>query len=145
MYRNILVATDGSELAERAVAQGLELARALRAKVTAVTVTDYLPVGSANLMPQPSDAARYESAAARTARGLLDQVRAKAEALGVACDTVHVADELPAEGIVKACNGNGCDLIIMATHGRRGLDRLLIGSQTNKVLAASSVPVLVCR
>ncbi len=145
MYRNILVATDGSELADHAVTQAIELARAVGARMTAVTVSDYLPVTAANMMPSAADAAHYESAAKRAAHDVLERVRTRADARGVACTSVHIADELPADGIIKACKDNGCDLIVVATHGRRGLDRLLIGSQTNKVLAASCVPVLVCR
>ena len=145
MYGNVLVATDGSELADHAVTQAIELARAVGARMTAVTVTDYLPVTSANLMPSAADAAHHEGAAGRAAQDVLERVRTKAAAHGVACTCVHIADELPADGIAKACKDNGCDLIVIATHGRRGLDRLLIGSQTSKVLAASSVPVLVCR
>lgn len=145
MYRNILIATDGSDLAEHAVSQGIALARAVGAKVTAVTVTDFLSVTSANMMPSAADSSRYEAAARETAQKLLQSVTRQAADHGVACATVHIADERPADGIVQACKDNACDLIVLATHGRRGLDRLLIGSQTNKVLAASTVPVLVCR
>ena len=68
-----------------------------------------------------------------------------ARRLGVACATRHIADQLPAEGILAACQKHGCDLIVMASHGRRGLSKLLLGSQANKVVTLSSVPVLVCR
>lgn len=145
MYRNILIATDGSELAGGAVSQGLGLAKAIGASVTAVTVTDQYPTDKAVLMPTAGDVDRYEAGAAAAARAILDRVAQAAVELGVTCKTHHVRDELPAEGIIQACRQHGCDLIVMATHGRRGMDRLLVGSQAAKVMTASSVPVLICR
>lgn len=145
MYSNILIATDGSELADKAVHHGLELAKALGAKVTVTTVTDMIPTGPYHSMPWPSDVERYEAKAARSAKALLDRVAEAAAAIGVPYEMAHVADELPAEGILRACADHGCDLIVMATHGRSGVQRLLLGSQANKVVSLSKVPVLVCR
>ena len=145
MYRSILIATDGSELAEHAVTDGLGLAKPLGAKVTVVTVTDIFPTAQQALFPRPADIDWYEARAATSARKILDRVSEAAREMGITCSTQHVADEVPAQGILKACKEHGCDLIVMATHGRRGLDKLLLGSQSAKVVTLSSVPVLICR
>jgi nucleotide-binding universal stress UspA family protein len=145
MYRNILIATDGSGLADRAVAQGLALAKALGARVTAVTVTQQFPTSEGVMLPNAGDVRSYEEIAASAARRILDQVEASAAELGVPCTAVHVADDWPAEGILKTCQEQGCDAIVMATHGRRGIDRVLLGSQAAKVVKLGKVSVLVCR
>lgn len=144
MYKHLLIATDGSELAGKAVATGLQLAKALGAKVTAVTVTEawqsMVPSEGAFVFPVEV----YEQAATQRATRILGDVVAQAQKLGVACDTLHVT-EFPAEGIVLAAKDKGCDLIVMASHGRRGLSRVLLGSQAVRVLTHSTVPVLICR
>jgi nucleotide-binding universal stress UspA family protein len=144
MYKHILIATDGSELAGRAVAAGLALAKELKAKVTAVTVTEpwsAMVTGEPALVFPIED---YEKAAAENAARILSGVAGAAKDAGVACETAHIYD-FPAEGIVEAAKARGCDLIVMASHGRRGLSKLLLGSQATRVLALSTVPVLVCR
>jgi nucleotide-binding universal stress UspA family protein len=144
MYKHILIATDGSELAGRAVTAGLALAKVLQARVTAVTATE---PWSAMVMGEPAlvfPIEEYEKAAAENAGRILSGVGSSAEDVGVECETVHVND-FPAEGIVEAAKAKGCDLIVMASHGRRGLSKLLLGSQTTRVLTLSTVPVLVCR
>jgi len=137
MYEHILIATDGSELAGKAVAQGLALAKALKAEVTAVTVTE------------PWDALSsyddYESRMAKYAESTLSAVSQAAQEQGVPCATLHVKDRHPAEGIIDAARTEGCDLIVVASHGRRGVARLLLGSQAYEVVTMSPVPVLVCR
>ena len=145
MFRHIMIATDGSELADGAVYHALELAKSLGAKVTAVTVTDMLPTGPYSPIPWPADIERYEAAAVTSANIILEKVSEAARRLGVPCTTQHIADQLPAEGIHAACQEHGCDLIVMASHGRRGFSKLMLGSQANKVVTLSSVPVLVCR
>jgi nucleotide-binding universal stress UspA family protein len=145
MYKHILVATDGSELAGKAVADGLALAKALGASVTAVTVTDVLPTGPYSPIPFPAVIERYEAAAAEGAAKILALVAEAAAQLGVICRTVHVKDKAPAEGIVATIAAEGCDLVAIASHGRRGVSRLLLGSQAQKVVALSPVSVLVCR
>jgi nucleotide-binding universal stress UspA family protein len=143
MYRNILIATDGSELAQKAVAAGLELARALKAEVTIVTATEpWSAMATQPALAFPIE--EYEKAAAEAAAGILAGASAAAAQAGVACATVHVS-EFPAEGIVETATAKGCDLIVMASHGRRGLSKLLLGSQATRVLTLSPVPVLVCR
>jgi nucleotide-binding universal stress UspA family protein len=144
MYKHLLIATDGSELAGKAVATGLQLAKALGAKATAVTVTEawatMVPGEGAFVFPVEE----YERAAARNAARILADVAARAQELGVPCETVHVT-EFPAEGIILTAKDKGCDLIVMASHGRRGLSRVLLGSQAVRVLTHATVPVLICR
>lgn len=142
MYRHILIATDGSELAAKAVAAGLALGKQLNAKVTAVTATD---PWSAIVTGEAAVAfLEYQKAAEKDAERILGEVSATAKAQGVKCDTVHVND-LAAEGIITTAKARGCDLIVMSSHGRRGLARVLLGSQATRVLTFSSVPVLICR
>jgi len=145
MFKHVLIATDGSELAERAVAQGLELAKVINARVTAVTVTEpwaAMVVGEAALA---FPAGEYEKGAAEHAAKILGRAADMAKKAGVACTTVHVKEQFPAEGIITAAKEKGCDLIVMASHGRRGIAKLLLGSEATKVLTHSSVPVLICR
>lgn len=145
MYRHLLIATDGSELANNAVAHGLALAEPLGAKVTAVTVTEAFPTFA---FSDPSVAVPlqvYEEAASARAAKILGEVSAAAKLKGVTCDVVHVNDRLPADGIIETAKACGSDLIVMASHGRRGLSKLVLGSQTHEVVSQSSIPVLVCR
>jgi nucleotide-binding universal stress UspA family protein len=145
MYRHILIATDGSELADRAVGHGLAIAKAFQSKVTLVTVTEMYPTGFYSPVPWPADIARYEDNAKGSANRILARAQKFALDLGLTCDTVHIADERPAYGILKACQDQACDLIVMGTHGRGGFQKLLLGSQALKVVTLSSVPVLVVR
>jgi nucleotide-binding universal stress UspA family protein len=145
MYKHILIATDGSDLAARAVTTGLGLAKVLKAKVTALTATEpwsAMISGEATAFAFPIE--DYEKAAAAAAVGILAKVSEEAKKADVVCETVHVSD-FPAEGIIATAKSRGCDLIVMASHGRRGLARILIGSQATRVLTLSSVPVLICR
>jgi nucleotide-binding universal stress UspA family protein len=148
MFKHVLIATDGSDLAGKAVSKGLELAKQLSAAATAVTVTEAWPPiemaaeverGKAN----PID--DYEARLAEWANGVLAKVTESARAMGVSCETVHVADQHPADGIIATSRNKDCDLIVMASHGRRGVRKMLLGSVANEVLAQSSVPVLVYR
>jgi nucleotide-binding universal stress UspA family protein len=145
MFKHILIATDGSDLAERAAAQGFELAKVVKSKVTAVTVTEpwaAVVTGEAALgFPY----AEYEKGAAEHAAKILGRAADMAKKVDVACSTLHVKEQFPAEGIVAAAKEKGCDLIMMASHGRRGLTKLLLGSEATKVLTHSSVPILICR
>jgi nucleotide-binding universal stress UspA family protein len=144
MYKHILIATDGSKLAEKAVKAGLMLAKTLGAKATAVTVSEPWTSAAGGEVPAgfPFDA--YEKAAAQAAAEILTSVSNAAKQLDIGCATVHLKT-YPAEGILQAAKERGCDLIVMASHGRRGFARLLLGSQAMRVLTDSSVPVLVCR
>ena len=145
MYKHILIATDGSELAHKAVVQGFGLAKVVGAKVTVVTVTEPWTAVVPGEMGMAFPVDDYEKGAKENAAGILGAIKGEAAKAGVACETMHVADQYPAEGIIGAAKSQGCDLIVMASHGRRGISRLLIGSQTNQVVVHSEVPVLVVR
>ena len=147
MYKHILLPTDGSPLSRRAVRAGIKLAKSLGAKVTGfyaappATPLEYrglLPVGYAD----PAEHARLIKRAA--ARHLAVIAKA-AKAAGVRCKVERVTDDYPAEAIILAAKRNKCDLIFMASHGRRGFRSSLLGSQTQKVLAQSKVTVVVHR
>jgi nucleotide-binding universal stress UspA family protein len=93
----------------------------------------------------PSAIERYETAAAESAAKILSSVSEAAGKRGVTCETLHIKDQIPAEGIIAAATEMGCDLIVMASHGRRGISRMLLGSQAQKVVMLSPVPVLIWR
>lgn len=145
MFKNILIATDGSALAQKGVDQGLALAKALGAKVLMVTVsepwTSYVSGEMAISFPVKEYDEQAAANAAKIMAGLIDA----ATKHGVACETLHVKDKNPAEGIVDSAKAHHCDLIVMSSHGRRGLSRVLLGSQANNVVTHSPVPVLICR
>lgn len=149
MYKHILISTDGSDVAQRGVDHGLSLAKSLDAKVTVITVTEPFPfhasAAGAGWVPLPEDISGYEEGQKKAADKLLATVREAAAKIGVSADVLHVPDARPAEAIVEAAKAEGCSVIVMASHGRRGLGRLLLGSQTSEVLAHSPVPVLVVR
>jgi nucleotide-binding universal stress UspA family protein len=145
VYKHLLIATDGSDLAKKGVEQGLDLAKALNAKATIVTVTEPWIISAPDEVVANFPVEEYERAAAANAGRILKDVRDTAAHSGIACETVHVKDKFPAEGIVDTAKARGCDLIVMASHGRRGIQRVLLGSQTAQVLALSTTPVLVCR
>jgi nucleotide-binding universal stress UspA family protein len=148
MYKRILIATDGTELASKAVAHGLALAKIDKAPVTIVTVTD---IWSAFDMAHESRTGtrnpidEFEKQAAAGAKKILDSARELARAQGVEAALIHVPDKHPAEGIVAKAEEIGADLIVMASHGRRSINRLLLGSVANEVVTHSKVPVLVVR
>jgi nucleotide-binding universal stress UspA family protein len=145
MYQHILIPTDGSELAERAVTHGLSLAKFLRAKVTVIIVEER--PDSLLLFAQTGTAeafARYTEQIKKHAASVLDRVANGAKQAGVPCDTVHVQDAQPYEAIIATATDRGCDLIAMASHGRGGLSAVVLGSVTNKVLTHAKIPVLVC-
>ena len=148
MYRKILIATDGSDLAGQAVDHGIGLAKATGAAVLFVTVTGMwsafeIASESEQGVQHPMEA--YEATARNAAHKILTACEKKAGAAGIKFETLHVPDSQPAEGIMETASAKGCDLIVMASHGRRGLKRMMLGSQTAEVLAYSKVPVLVLR
>ena len=145
MYKHLLIATDGSDLALKAVEQGLALAKALNAKATAITATESWTTIATGEMGMAFPIEEYETGCAENAAKILDAVSKLAAQAGVSCQTVHVKDQFAAEGIIETAKSLGCDLIVMASHGRRGISRLLLGSQANTVLTHSTVPVLICR
>lgn len=139
MHKHILIATDGSKLARKGVAAGLELAKRLGAEVTAVTVSEPVThlVPDASLVDLPDDDTG--------AQDILDEVSATASSMDVRCATVHVRNQYPAEAILREAEAKQCDLIVMASHGRRAIGRLLLGGEAVRVITQSPVPVLVCK
>jgi nucleotide-binding universal stress UspA family protein len=149
MYKHILIATDGSDLAARALDHGIALAKALGSDITVVTVTEpatvvgggYSAVAGTMIDPIPELLQAQEEAA----KALLAKAVDKVKAAGVAVKGEYVDNSFPAEGIILTAEKVGADLIVMGSHGRRGIGRLLLGSQTNNVLAQTKTPVLVTR
>lgn len=145
MYQNILVATDGSELAAKAVSHAAALAKLHGANLSIVTVTEAWHTFSMGETSVAFPIDQYEESTTKSANAALEAAKSLADAEGVACKTIHVKDSHPGEGIISAAEKNGCDLVVMASHGRRGISRLLLGSQASHVVSHSHVPVLVCR
>jgi nucleotide-binding universal stress UspA family protein len=145
MYKHILIATDGSELAGKALAHGFTLAKAIGAKATAVTVTEPWTAVAPGEIAIAFPVSEYDAAASAGAKEVLSAAEAIAKKQGIACETLHIKDRFPAEGILEAASAKGCDLIVIASHGRRGIAKLLLGSQAVEVLTRSTVPVLICR
>lgn len=148
MYKHILIPTDGSERSEEAIADGCALAAALNARVTVLTVA--LRLHSVETDPKPVvDIPGSESFVREYLHGQPDDLLVVAENIaahqGVACETVRIEREHPYLGIIETATSRGCDLIVMASHGRRGIAALILGSETVKVLTHSSIPVLVHR
>lgn len=145
MYRHILIATDGSDLAGKALVQGLSLAKTLASQVTVVTVTE---PWATQVMGEAAIAfpfEEYEKAVSANAAEILSKASEASSKAGVCCTKVHVKERHPAEGILETAKTRTCDLIVMASHGRRGLTRLLLGSQAHNVVTQSPIPVLICR
>ena len=147
MYKHILVPTDGSELSDKALDHALGLARALNARLTVFYASpEYpTPIVAEGLVLEPISLAEYESRANEQAQRILERTRARAEALGIACDVVHRIASVPWEAILDTAREVGADAITMASHGRRGLAALLLGSETQRVLIHTELPVIVVR
>ena len=147
MFKNILIPTDGSPLSQKAVVQGVALAKSVGAKVTAffaappatpIVYRDHLPVGYAT----PGE---HEEMIKKTAAKYLGFVERAAKKAGISCESVHVTSDYPEEGILKVAQKKKCDLIVIATHGQGGLRGMFIGSVTQKVLNQAKIPVMVFR
>jgi nucleotide-binding universal stress UspA family protein len=148
MYANILLSTDGSDVARKGVKHGIALAKALNAKVTVVTVTEPLPIYlgtgfDSGWIPSKEEIDSFDAARKKFAGKVLDEARAMAEQTGISVELLHVPNAHPATTIIETAKSKGCDLIVMGSHGRRGLKKLFLGSQTSEVLVGGSVPVLV--
>jgi nucleotide-binding universal stress UspA family protein len=147
MYKKLLVATDGSTLSKKAVRSAVELAESLGAELVALYVVPNYPVsyfeGGVTISTQ--EIARTEKQWADQGQAIVDAVKTSAEAQGLKAKAVVARSNLVAEAILSAAKRHKCDLIVMASHGRRGLKRILLGSETQHVLTHSSIPVLVLR
>jgi nucleotide-binding universal stress UspA family protein len=145
MYRNILIPTDGSELAEKAVEHGIGLAKRIGAKATVLTVLSPFHLFTTDPQMLEDTPAQYKARVQQHAEKTLGAVAHTAQAAGVACEMVHVEHEHPYQAIIDTAGSKGCDLIVMASHGRHGISALVLGSETVKVLTHSKIPVLVHR
>ena len=147
MYKHLLVATDGSKLSAKAVTHAVGLAKALGAKLTAFYAAPEMPmpVYAEGVVFQPLSKKEYTASMAKEAAKVLDAVAVRAKAAGVSCTGAHAIAPSPWEAILAAAKKSDCDAIVMASHGRRGVSALLLGSETQKVLTHSKTPVLVVR
>ena len=153
MFKHVLLPTDGSELSERAARDGVSFAKSISAQLTVLHVTPLFYPSELQAYAAPALAARVYDTSAReheefwkeNAARALKPIERMAREAGVACATVHRVADSPWEVIISVATERGCDVIFMASHGRRGVSALLIGSETNKVLTHTKIPVVVWR
>ena len=145
MYKHMLIPTDGSSLSELAIGQGITLAKSVGAKVTAITV--FTPFHTIAIEPMmiTATAEQYQKECDALGEKYLRVVKDDAEAAEVPCEAIRVVHDHPHQAIIETADTRGCDLIFMASHGRRGMAALVLGSETTKVLTHTRIPVLVCR
>ena len=145
MYKHILIATDGSEIAGKAVSHGVDLAKSIGAKLSAVTVTEpyeTVVVVETMAMILPGD---YDKQSEVSANKILSTVTSAAQTAGIKCSVIHQQNRFPYEGVIEAAEKVGADLIVVGSHGRRGIEGLLLGSQATKLLTHTKIPSLVVR
>lgn len=145
MYTSILVPIDGSQLSESAIGEALSLAKALGAQVTFLTAVEPFHVFAFAPEQIADTQEAYERHARQAAEQRMADAEARARAQGVVCDTVIASAGDPHEAIIDTARERGCDLVAMASHGRRGVKAVVLGSVTAKVLTHSDIPVLVYR
>jgi nucleotide-binding universal stress UspA family protein len=145
MYTNILIPTDGSELAGKAVEHGIDLAERIGAKVTVLTVLPPFHTFTTDTQMIEDTPVQYKARMQKQAANTLGAVTHAAQAAGVACEAVQVEHEHPYRAIIDTAESKGCDLIVMASHGRHGISAIVLGSETVKLLTHCKIPVLVQR
>jgi nucleotide-binding universal stress UspA family protein len=146
MFKHILIPTDGSDLSQRAIRIGIELAKFHGARVTGVhAIPDYHLMIAYEGAFDPVTEERIEKEAHARADAYLDFIRSTAAGAGVPCECVCETSDHPYEAILKTAASKGCDLILLHSHGRKGLAAVLLGSETRKVLTYSKIPVMVVR
>lgn len=148
MFKHILLPTDGSKFADRAIIHGINLAKTLGAKVTLLSVVPEFRMIADESFAVPMSLQtkqRYEKEAAAGARKKLAAIEARIARAGVQGASVVVSSDLPFQQIIEVARKRKCDVVVMASHGRSGLSGLLLGSETVKVLTHSKIPVLVVR
>ena len=147
MFKHLLIPTDGSKLSTGAVEKGVAFAKEVGAKLTFVHVMPEYVVDAFAEFPSAAQASftDFMKASEETAKSVLGEAEAKAKAAGVTSDTVAIRHGQPWKAIIDVAGGRACDLIFMASHGRRGISALVLGSETHKVLTHSAIPVLVFR
>lgn len=147
MFKHLLVPTDGSPLSQQAMAQAIAFAGETGARITFFCASRPFPpiyFGSGAIMDAQAPQ-QFQRSATGVAQDILAAAEAQARAAGVICASLMLVSDAPYEAIIEAARQKGCDLIFMASHGRRGVDALLLGSETQKVLTHSNIPVLVYR
>jgi nucleotide-binding universal stress UspA family protein len=145
MFKHLLVPTDGSPLSAKAAQAAVNFAREAGARITALSVAEPFPYSALSESAFLPDQSRYEQQMQDHARRHVNEVSELARAAGVPCETRVVLSFSPYEEIVRLADELGCDAIFMASHGRKGINRLFVGSETQKVLAHSTLPVMVFR
>lgn len=147
MFKHILVATDGSDLSTETVRRAVEFAHETRARITFFFAKPPYPISfyGEGALIDPTTPERFAEMADEQAKEILTRCEGLAKEAGVVCASSALTADIPYEGIISAAETGGCDLIFMASHGRRGLSGLLLGSETQKVLTHSKIPVLVYR
>jgi nucleotide-binding universal stress UspA family protein len=145
MYKRILLPTDGSEASRRAILAGVDFAKDLGAEVVGLTVTPEFHTLTADTEMLEDTPEQYATDSRKRGERILSEVLAAARDAGVPCTCELAVSKSPYEAIIETARQKGCDLIIMASHGRRGVKALLLGSETQKVLVHSAIPVLVHR
>ena len=147
MYKCILIATDGSPLSDKAVEAGLSLAALSGAEVVALKVVPHYPHSyfEGGLATDANDMQRIEKQWSEAAHALVNGVKSKGDTHNVAVTPVVVKSDLVAEAVIETAKNQQCDLIVMASHGRKGIQRMLLGSETQHVLTNAQIPVLVLR
>jgi nucleotide-binding universal stress UspA family protein len=145
VYKHILIPTDGSELSERAVGYGIDLAKGANAKVTGITVSPPFHAVAFDSRMEVDTLESYTTRMNAVSATWLAYVQDVAAAAGVSCEIVHAEHEHPYKAIIDTATDRGCDLIVMASHGRRGISAIVLGSETLKALTHSTIPVLVYR
>ena len=147
MFKHILIPTDGSDLSKKAVKKGIEFAKKIKARITTVhVVPEFRVVADESFVSlTPAAKKRFEEESRNRAEKMLSTIVQQAKAAGVRCSAVAEANDLPYQQIIATAKSKKCDLILMASHGRRGLASVLLGSETAKVLTHSTIPVLVVR
>ncbi len=147
MFTHILVPTDGSSLSQEAARKAVVFAKETGARITAFYAKPEGPMAQyiEGVQVDKLILEHYEKAAKEHAKAILGFVEGLCRDAGIVCATAEASSDSPYEAIMEAANANGCDLIFMASHGRRGISGLLLGSETSKVLTHSKIPVLVFR
>jgi nucleotide-binding universal stress UspA family protein len=145
MFKHLLLPTDGSELSEAAIRKGVRFAKESHARVTGISVMPEFHVLSFNITMVEDTKEVFLAESRAQAKANLALLKKSADEEGVPCDTEVVVSDHPYEAIIRIAESRGCDLIMMASHGRRGVQAVLLGSETQKVLTHARIPVLVCR
>lgn len=146
MFSHVLLPTDGSEFANAALKRGAEFAKSMNAKISVVYVTPPWDVGAPAEVIMSFPAEEVKRNMEKAANETLDAAKAiVAEVTNIQCDGIHVAQSHPAEGVLTAAEQSGCDIIVLGSHGRRGISKLLLGSTAQEILTRAHLPVLVLR